>query len=152
MPFANLLWPSLLYQHGTVTVLSIVVALAVEGFFLWRVTQFSFTRVLLSAVVMNLVSTLIGLAAMPVLEGWIVDVSGSSLPVLLTWSGFSGVFWISSLVLLALVDAGIEGTVVRLLFKSPMPIGGYLLLAIGNMIGLAFGVMLHLVLAMARGA
>ncbi len=151
MPLANLLWPSLLLQNSTATTISIVVALAVEGFFLWRVTQFPFLKVVLATLSMNILSTLIGFAGTTVMEGWIAAATDSTLPYLLTWGGFNGPFWITSLVLFALVDSALEGTFVRLVFKIPIPIGGFLLIAISNMIGLASGVMLHLVVAMARG-
>ncbi len=151
MPLANLFWPSLLAQNQAATIVSIVVALATEGFFLWRVTQFGFLKVSLATISMNVVSTLIGLAAMGLMEGALLGVTGHTLPVLLTWGGFNGPLWIIALVIFALLDSALEGTFVRLVFKTPMPVGGYLLLAIGNMIGLAFGVMLHFVVAMARG-
>lgn len=151
MPFANLFWPSLLQQNPPATIISIVVALGTEGFFLWRVTQFSFVKVSLATIGMNVLSTVIGFAAMGLIESTLAGISGSSLPILLTWSGFNGALWIIALVLFALLDSAIEGAFVRFVFKTPMPVGGFLLLSIANMIGLAFGVMLHFVVAMARG-
>ena len=143
---ADVIWPALLLEGRILTWWAIITGLVVEYLFVRRITNLPIARALLADIVMNAVSTLLGMLAIPF--------------ACIVWEFFPGIFlykifnigtfnpgtWTATIIIAAGINALIEGFVLRRFFKQPITKSGFWLLFAANAIsvGLAFGSLLYL--------
>ncbi len=144
--FADVVWPSLFLAGRLFTWWIIVAGLVVEFFFVFWLTRVNPLRAGLMTVVMNAVSTGIGIVGIP-LSGilWELMATITILP-LFHWGTFNPVTWFVSCVLATLLNTVIETGSLRLIFKVAWTKRLFWWLALANVItvGMAMvSIMMH---------
>ena len=117
MIFANLVWPSLYLVEQINTWWIVGISLLIESFCLLWLTQEKIWKVGLMTLVMNLLSTLIGMIGIP-LSGIIWELIATiTIHPIFGWGTFNPVTWIVSCILAALLNAAIEMMSLIWIFK-----------------------------------
>lgn len=133
LPLANVVWPGLYISGQMLSPGPVLAGLSIEAAMLMVILKEPLARAAWMSVAMNLVSTVVGLVAIPastfMAAVLFFFVPTFSLPVLL-----------ASVVAAAFTSAGIEWAVLRYAFKKPLG-KGFWLLALANVAstGLAMG-------------
>jgi len=131
---ADVVWPSLFLGGRLFTWWIIVTGLVIEFFFILRLTRATPFRAGLMTVVMNAVSTGIGIVGIP-LSGilWELIATVTILPAF-HWGTFNPVTWLVSCLLAALLNTVIEMGSLRLIFRVAWTKRLFWWLALANMI------------------
>jgi hypothetical protein len=137
---ADIVWPSLFLAMRIYSWWIIGAGLIIEYIFLIRLTRTTWLRAGLMTIVMNAISSCVGIFGIP-LSGilWELIASITILP-LFDWGTFNPISWIVSCTLAVLLNTVIETASLRLIFKMPWTIRLFLWLALANLItvGMAF--------------
>ena len=140
MLLANVVWPALILEGRLLTWWAIAAGLAVE-FVALRYRLGLTSRVALRAdLLMNAVSTAAGVVLIPAAGvAWEFLAELTIYPVLQVGT-FNPVTWVATCLLAALVNAGVEGAVLRMAFGVRFRWVVFLTLFVANMasVGLAF--------------
>ncbi len=115
MPFyvsANLVWPSLYIAEGMRSWYVILIGLVIEIIFVIYFLKHSYIKSALIAFVMNLVSTVLGIVAIP-LSGII----GEFLMIPFGTGTFHPTHWFMSYIFAVLSNVLIEGLTIKVVFK-----------------------------------
>ena len=131
---ANVVWPSLYLGGRLFTWWIIGTGLVIEFFFVLWLTKATLPRSGLMTLAMNAVSAGIGIIGIP-LSGivWELIASITIMP-LFDWGTFNPVTWFVSCVLAALLNAAVETTSLRFLFKVTWTRRSFLWLALANFV------------------
>jgi hypothetical protein len=131
---ADVVWPSLFLANRLMTWWIIGAGFLIEFFFVLWLTRAAPVRAGLMTVVMNVVSTAVGVLGIP-LSGllWELIATVTLLP-LFNWGTFNPVTWIVSCLLATLLNALIEVASLRLIFKIPLTRRLFWWLALANFI------------------
>lgn len=113
----NVVWPSLYLSVRMQSAWIIGAGLVIEFFFVLWLTRANAWRACLMTVVMNTVSTIVGIVGIP-LSGlaWEMVATITVMPMF-GWGTFNPVTWFASCVLAALLNSLVEITSLRLIFK-----------------------------------
>ncbi|HYH67963.1 MAG TPA: hypothetical protein VD866_24915 [Urbifossiella sp.] len=140
MLLANVVWPALILEGRLLTWWAIAAGLAAEYVAL-RYRLGLTSRVALRAdLLMNAVSTAAGVVLIPAAGVAWEYFPGLILYPILHVGTFNPVTWVATCLLAALVNAGVEGTVLRVAFGVKFRWAVFLTLSVANMVsvGLAF--------------
>ncbi|MBE7498134.1 MAG: hypothetical protein HS117_24610 [Verrucomicrobiaceae bacterium] len=131
---SNIVWPSMILTGRIVAVIPILAGLVVEFLYLRYGTTLRGVRCLWADLSMNLVSALLGLILIPLSGiGWELLASMTIYP-LLNIGSFNPVTWTASVILAAIMNAVVEGFVLRSGFGLVLGRRGFWLLATVNLV------------------
>jgi len=131
---ANVVWPSLFLTQRLSAWWIIGAGLVIEWAFVRRLTQTSILRSAIMTVVMNIVSTTVGILGIP-LSGLLWELIASiTIQPIFNWGTFNPVTWLISCVLAASLNTVLEVATLRLLFKISWTKKLFWWLAVANFI------------------
>jgi hypothetical protein len=115
--YANLIWPSVYISEGMMTWWIIIAGLVGEFIVLKIFTRDNYFKSMLMVVIMNIISTLVGIVAIP-LTGLLGEIVLLPIDSLLNIGTFHISHWILSFLLTVLCNAVIESFSLKLIFKK----------------------------------
>jgi hypothetical protein len=136
----DVVWPALYLSQLLLTWYVIVAGLALEYWFIKKVTTLNWWEAIIADCAVNAVSTLFGIILIPI-SGLLWEVSAGGV---INWLFDTGTFnigsWIATVLLAAVVNAGIETAVLVFGFKQKWQrrLGLWMLFANALSVGLAF--------------
>lgn len=136
-----MVWPALYLETRLFTCWAIGIGLLFELFAIRIIFDTPWLRSAIASVTANAGSALLGLPLIP-LAGIVWEFfPGSIYTSILGWGTFNPITWAATLVIACLLNALIEGFILRRLFKLPVGQKQFWLLALANAIsvGVAFG-------------
>ena len=134
---ANFVWAALLLEKYLLSVPVIAAGLAIEYFFVRRLTGFGWKRSLLADLAMNAASLAAGIILIPLAGLAWEATAGVVLYKLFDLGTFSFVSWAATYVLAVLVNALLENFVLRRFFKVEKNCRGFRLLCLANALSVA---------------
>jgi len=148
--FADVVWPALFLQSRLLSVPVILAGLAIEYFFVWRITTLGVWWSMLADVAMNAASSLLGIFLIPA-AGIVWEVfPGILLYKGLNWGTFNPITWAGTFCMAVLINAALETFVLAKGFKQKMGKRGFAWLCLAN--GITVGIaMVTLVIRPIRG-
>jgi hypothetical protein len=129
---ANIVWPALYLISRLLSVWVILSSLFIEFFFLWKLLRLDAKQAILADVLMNLVSTILG----------IILIGELGLIVVLPFrNAFGAGAWVATIILGIGVNGCVESMVVRQWFKPDFGLRDFWLLLAANAltVGIAYG-------------
>jgi hypothetical protein len=115
--YANVIWPSLYIAEGLRIWWIILIGLLIEFIFVKIFTKDSYLKSALMTIVMNIISTLIGIIAIPLI-GFVGEAILYPLDEIFGWSTFDIPHWIFSFFLTVLCNTAIEALALKIIFKK----------------------------------
>jgi hypothetical protein len=115
--YANMIWPSLYIAEDFRTWWIIVTGLLIEFIFVKIFTKDSYFKSALMAIIINLISTLIGIIAIP-LSGIIGEFIFIPIDLLFKLGSFHISHWILAFLLTVLCNTVIEALTLKIIFKK----------------------------------
>lgn len=139
--FANMVWPALYLETRLFTWWAIGIGLLVEMLAIRIIFGIAWQKSAVASVAANAGSALLGIPLIP-LAGIAWELFPGSLYLkLLDWGTFNPVTWAATFIIACLLNALIEGFILRRWFKLPVGRRQFWLLVVANAIsvGIAFG-------------
>jgi hypothetical protein len=135
---ADMVWPALILEQRTLSVLPIAAGLVVEWLFLWRADfGLSWKKAVVVDLVMNTVSTGAGIVTIPLL-GFLWEIfPGLVIYKLFNIGTFNPGTWSATFVMAVLATTSIEAGVVKWGFKIPLGSRRFSILCAANAISVA---------------
>lgn len=139
--FANMVWPALYLETRLFTWWAIGIGLLVELLAIRIIFNISWRRSAIASIAANAGSALLGLPLIPLAGIAWEFFPGSLYMGLLDWGTFNPVTWAATFVIACLLNAFIEGFILRRWFKLPVGKKQFWLLVLANAVsvGVAFG-------------
>lgn len=134
---ANILWPSMILTERMAAVMPIVAGLVVEFLYLRYGTKLRGLRCLRADLGMNLASALLGMLLIPLAGlGW-EWLASMTIHPLMNVGTFNPVTWTVSVLLAAIINAVVEGFILRRSFGLELGRRGFWLLAAVNLVSVS---------------
>jgi hypothetical protein len=142
---ANVVWPALFLGQKLMTPFPILFGLIVEYLAIRSITGFPIGKSILVTFVMNLVSSVVGIVAVPLVGmGW--ELIHSFVICLIFNTGtFNPFNWVANIIVAAAASAALEWLVIRFLFKTKIGRKGFGFLALANVVSTALAFVLVLI-------
>ncbi|MFZ5774764.1 MAG: hypothetical protein ACOY3Z_04710 [Thermodesulfobacteriota bacterium] len=138
--YADVVWPALYVVSRMVVWWVIVLGVLIEYLFVRKLTGFSIAKSTLADLAMNGISSLFGVFCLPLAGlGW-EFFPGSIVNALFDLGTFNLVTWTATFFIAVIVNAWLENTVIRYLFKKNLGQRGFWWFSLANAIsvGLVF--------------
>jgi len=137
MILADVVWPSILLVGRILTWWSIAIGLIIEYFFLIKYFTFGWKKSLIAVLVMNAISSLVGIVLIPA-SGILWEFSiGALVNMVLDYGTFNPVTWGASVLLAILINTIVESSSLRYIFKHHIHFKEFSVLFIANIFSVA---------------